>query len=136
MLPGAQINNGWTKSGPSIMERRMTLAKLKQQVLQRDKFTCQRCDTADKKLLTHHKITIRNGGTDTLDNLITYCFSCHKIVEPPRKMGYPTKVTKGFTIRMGIALFERIRKLGMKGEKYEEIVERAISLYEKEQKKK
>jgi hypothetical protein len=114
----------------------VTLHKLKQQVLQRDKFTCQRCDTTDRKLLIHHKIAIRNGGTDKLDNLITYCFSCHKFVEPPRSMGYPTKVTKGFTIRMGIALFERIPKFGIKGEKYEEIVERMVSLYEKEQKKK
>jgi hypothetical protein len=39
-------------------------------------------------------------------------------------------------IRISDELHERIRKLGIKGEKYEEIVERAISLYEKEQKKK
>ena len=40
------------------------------------------------------------------------------------------------TIRISDELHERIRKLGMKGEKYEDIVERMVSLYEKEQRKK
>jgi hypothetical protein len=38
------------------------------------------------------------------------------------------------TIRISDQLHERIRRLGMKGEKYEEIVEKAITLYEKSKK--
>jgi predicted transcriptional regulator len=38
------------------------------------------------------------------------------------------------TIRVSDELHERIRRLGMKGEKYEEIVEKAINLLEKSRK--
>ena len=40
------------------------------------------------------------------------------------------------TIRVSDELHERIRRLGVKGEKYEAIVERAVTCYEKEVKKK
>ena len=38
------------------------------------------------------------------------------------------------TIRVSDNLHERIRRLGVKGEKYEAIVERAVSCYEREMK--
>jgi predicted restriction endonuclease len=61
--------------------------ELRQQVLERANFRCERCWTTEKKLETHHVIARRyKGSTDSLDNLICLCRKCHKIIEPSRKM--------------------------------------------------
>ncbi len=57
------------------------------QVLERDKYTCQKCYTKASKLNVHHIKAKRYGGTDSVDNLITYCVKCHKVVEPSKAMG-------------------------------------------------
>lgn len=46
--------------------------------LNRDNYTCQCCKTKKGTLNTHHIVYRRNGGADTLDNLITLCEECHK----------------------------------------------------------
>ena len=46
--------------------------------LNRDNYTCQCCKTKKGTLHAHHIVYRRNGGTDTLDNLITLCEECHK----------------------------------------------------------
>lgn len=67
----------------------------------RDNFTCQRCGTTTKEvgkaLDVHHIIPYRSFNGDWrsanhLDNLITYCNSCHTIVEweSGARVGYPT----------------------------------------------
>ena len=55
---------------------------IKQQAFRRDNYTCQRCFDETKKVEIHHIIPRRSGGSDELDNLITYCRKCHKIIEP------------------------------------------------------
>ena len=57
----------------SEFEGRNTRAK----VLWRDKYECQNCKSKDN-LQTHHVKFRSNGGTDTLNNLITLCECCHK----------------------------------------------------------
>lgn len=54
--------------------------------LERDNYTCQRCQAQVESfsLHVHHKIPLKEGGTNLLDNLICYCNSCHKIVECDR----------------------------------------------------
>ncbi|MDY0387000.1 MAG: RNA-guided endonuclease IscB [Methanolobus sp.] len=49
-------------------------------VLARDKYTCQYCfgKSKDKKLECHHIVFRKNKGTDTPENLITLCKTCHK----------------------------------------------------------
>lgn len=60
----------------------MTEWRLREQVLERDNYTCQSCKCQDKSLDTHHIIPRNEGGSETLDNLITYCHRCLCIIEP------------------------------------------------------
>lgn len=48
-------------------------------ILSRDKYICQKCKSCKDglKLNIHHIIFRSNGGTDSPDNLITLCESCH-----------------------------------------------------------
>jgi rubrerythrin len=56
--------------------------KLRQRVLERDNHTCQNCGAKKpSKFHTHHIDKRREGGPDTMDNLITVCPPCHKVVE-------------------------------------------------------
>lgn len=55
----------------------------KQFIFSRDKYTCQKCkkkgtDKKPLKLNAHHIIFRSNGGTNTPNNLVTVCESCHK----------------------------------------------------------
>lgn len=51
--------------------------------LKRDDYTCQRCKFkgSGASIHVHHKVPLKSGGTNLLDNLICYCLVCHKIVE-------------------------------------------------------
>lgn len=54
---------------------------LRIQIIKRDNFTCQDCGIKPdqtRKLQVHHIKRRKDGGTDTPDNLLTLCFSCHK----------------------------------------------------------
>jgi HNH endonuclease len=94
----------------------MTCPELRAQVLERDNFTCQRCKCTNKKLSTHHKIALRYGGMDSLDNIITYCNKCHKIIEPSRKMGPITSLLYrylgGSSIRVSMKMKSRLARIG------------------------
>jgi hypothetical protein len=50
---------------------------VKAYVLHRDNYTCQKCKTKKGKLHVHHIIFRSNGGTNSPENLITLCESCH-----------------------------------------------------------
>ena len=50
------------------------------QVLERDGFACKMCHIMND-LQVHHIIPLRLGGSDELDNLITYCSKCHGAAE-------------------------------------------------------
>ncbi|MBU4348395.1 HNH endonuclease [Patescibacteria group bacterium] len=54
---------------------------LKNKVLARDKYTCQKCKTEDKtrsKFEVHHVNPKYKGGEDKEENLITLCYICHR----------------------------------------------------------
>lgn len=64
--------------------------KIRKQCYERDNYTCQKCGikcvSKDKKMLNktiqaHHIIPWRISNDDSLENLITYCVKCHRIVE-------------------------------------------------------
>lgn len=50
---------------------------VKAYVLYRDGYQCQMCKTKNGKLHVHHIVFRSNGGTNTQNNLITLCQSCH-----------------------------------------------------------
>lgn len=57
-------------------------SKIRQQVLDRDEYTCQRCGKiSTSSFHIHHILKRKEGGSDCLDNLITVCPPCHKIVD-------------------------------------------------------
>lgn len=55
--------------------------------LRRDEYTCQQCGANGEGVIidVHHKIELRVGGTNLLDNLICYCRSCHIIEHGARR---------------------------------------------------
>lgn len=56
------------------------LLELKQRVLERDNYTCQdpECPGGFPLDPPHHIIFKSQGGSDTEENLITYCIFCHR----------------------------------------------------------
>jgi 5-methylcytosine-specific restriction endonuclease McrA len=89
----------------------MNWEKLRLQVLERDGFVCQFCGKTNDRLEIHHKVPKRKGGLDMLENLISYCRKCHKIIEPPTKMGYPNKVTYGYMVNVKKKHMKHLMKL-------------------------
>ena len=53
---------------------------LKTEVKNRDGWKCVICDS-DKDLHVHHKIPRKFGGVHHMNNLVTLCASCHKVIE-------------------------------------------------------
>lgn len=49
------------------------------QALARDSFTCQYCERKPPEvaLTVDHKVSVKDGGTDELDNLVTACEECN-----------------------------------------------------------
>jgi 5-methylcytosine-specific restriction endonuclease McrA len=63
-----------------------TWPKIRGRVYERDNYTCQVCGKTDGRLAAHHIIPRRDGGQDSMDNLITVCDGvCHKKIEPYRE---------------------------------------------------
>ena len=54
--------------------------KIRLKVLERDNHVCQNCHKEGNDV--HHIIPRIEGGTATLDNLITLCHVCHMRIEP------------------------------------------------------
>lgn len=71
----------------------------RESIRHRDNYTCQRCNKTQKeelkitgkKLHVHHKDG--NEYNDVPENTITYCCSCHSIVEQELKKEEPINVT-------------------------------------------
>jgi 5-methylcytosine-specific restriction endonuclease McrA len=63
-----------------------TWEKIRGRVYERDNYTCQVCGKTNGRLAAHHIIPRRDGGQDSMDNLITVCDGvCHKKIEPYRE---------------------------------------------------
>ena len=50
---------------------------VKAAVLSRDNYTCQICGAKDTRLEVHHIQFRSQGGSDSMDNLVTLCKDCH-----------------------------------------------------------
>jgi 5-methylcytosine-specific restriction endonuclease McrA len=103
--------------------------QIRREVLERDRYSCQNehCESKSK-LHVHHIVPRSQGGTNKLDNLITYCTKCHPQNEFREKMQEPiTLMIYGITR-------DRLRNIGHKSETYNSIVKMLISVYEKSQK--
>ncbi|MGQ9554912.1 MAG: HNH endonuclease [Anaerolineae bacterium] len=57
---------------------------MREQVLRRDHYRCQRCGKR-MNLHVHHKKPVSRGGKDELSNLITLCDECHAKQHPRAK---------------------------------------------------
>lgn len=64
---------------PRIKLKPEAYEQLRRQVLDRDNWKCQNCGRASE-LQVHH-LRFRSAlGDDSIDNLITLCFSCHESI--------------------------------------------------------
>jgi hypothetical protein len=63
-----------------MAKRQSTGKRLRFEVFQRDRFTCQYCGAQppDVLLVVDHITAVSRGGGDTLDNLITACEPCNQ----------------------------------------------------------
>ena len=60
-------------------EENLYWSKVREDVLDRDNYSCQLCGkNGNGKLHIHHILKRRQGGSDHYDNLITACPKCHK----------------------------------------------------------
>ncbi len=69
-----------SKPVPTKKRNKGLSTRLRWQVLERDNFICQYCGVRGGEkspLHVDHKVSIADGGTDDLDNLITSCQKCN-----------------------------------------------------------
>ncbi|OOS05970.1 HNH endonuclease [Moraxella cuniculi] len=52
--------------------------RLRQQILLRDRYTCQICHRVGGRLELDHVINKANGGSDNQENLQILCHDCHQ----------------------------------------------------------
>lgn len=85
---------------------------IRQQVLQRDSNRCKSCGKSNTLLHIHHKIPKSCGGNDELDNLITLCRDCHKVIEaafnPSQNRIYGT-----IRLKLSMKLLSELRHLAI-----------------------
>jgi 5-methylcytosine-specific restriction endonuclease McrA len=63
-------------------------------VLHRDEYSCQNCKAKEVRLQVHHIQFRSEGGTNTPDNLITLCHSCHDGLHEGKVLLNPEKLLK------------------------------------------
>ena len=55
--------------------------RLRREVLERDRFRCRAAGCRGTSFLAvHHLVPRERGGANTLDNLITLCSGCHRVL--------------------------------------------------------
>lgn len=67
------------KSSKAGRQRDEVSPKRRWQVLARDSFTCAYCGRKPPEVALHvdHKVSVKDGGSDDLDNLVTACDNCN-----------------------------------------------------------
>jgi hypothetical protein len=67
------------KSSKAARQRDGVSPKRRWQVLARDSFTCTYCGRKPPDVALHvdHKVSVNDGGSDELDNLLTACDKCN-----------------------------------------------------------
>ena len=110
----------------------MNYSRIRQQVLERDQYTCQICLKLGLKLEANHIIPRRMNGLNSLYNLVAVCKKCHAIIEldPPSKGIQCVKLVK-----VSNETHERLTKRGQKNETYEDIIRKLLDSTEVKTKK-
>ena len=104
----------------------MNWQKIRQQVLERDNNECQICNTNTQVLNIHHIIPRRKEGLHSINNLISVCDDCHGLIElKPKKYSLPKRPT---VISISVELRDILKRLGKKGETYDEIIYRLLEI--------
>ena len=71
------------KSMPNKVKlRKINQAEWRKQVKERDNYKCNYCgyQGQENTTIAHHRIPMNRGGTEEMENGITYCKPCHRIV--------------------------------------------------------
>ena len=88
-------------------------ANAREHALVRDKYTCQCCGKKKCRVEAHHIVFRSNGGSDSLDNLITLCEDCHKAVHLGKvdlKLKGKRKSTLRYATQMSVIRSMLLRK--------------------------
>lgn len=106
----------------------MKWEELRQQVLSRDNYECQSCFQPAKDV--HHIIPRRKHGLHILENLISVCGKCHRLIELTTVAAL--RIT---TIQLEEETRDRLKGFGKKGESYDDIVIKLMDIAEGKSKK-
>lgn len=123
---------GFEPHKQSPQEREILDPALRKAVLARDNNTCRCCGISGQEFVevfdVHHVIEVYLGGTDEIDNLITVCTVCHKLIHsygrgtlylrPIKQMSIEEQSRFKKIVKLGNIIR---RGLGMKGMKKEEL---------------
>lgn len=72
------ITNSFTNDSISTSKKNDRWFEIKKKVLIRDDYRCSFCGKNSKPLQVHHIISLSEGGSNDLDNLILLCLKCHE----------------------------------------------------------
>lgn len=88
LQPGIKLIN--TKTGSSLVINRIRgwkLQKIRDRILLRDEYTCQRCGCVSVNLEVDHIIPLHLGGADSDENRQSLCHDCHAIKSAEEERG-------------------------------------------------
>ena len=87
------------------------------QTLERDKGICQLCLEYENlnTMEVHHIISRKKHGLNILENLMSVCHKCHRLLESTKHL--PVKPRECIAISMDIRL--KLNKIGKRGESFD-----------------
>lgn len=108
---------------------------LRKSVLARDDNTCMCCGLQGQEYIgvfdVHHKVEVYLGGDDSIDNLITVCTVCHRLIHsygrgelyirPESELGEEEKIKFKKIVKLGNKIREGMALKGMKKERLKEL---------------
>lgn len=130
-----------TKAAPveyqDVKNRHPLDKDLRKKVFQRDNYTCQCCGAEGiifaSSLRAHHKIPVHAGGSDSEENLVTVCESCHNAIHTIELNGGKLYVTKdefdSYTEvqRLRIQRIFKLSKFALNADKVKKISHKALA---------
>lgn len=102
--------------------------KIRQQVLERDGYTCQNCGYKNEDLDVHHIIPRRLGGLDVVNNLVSLCSDkCHWLLEY-RSHNTETQEHQKM-VKLKDSTHAELVKIGRYGETMDDIIKKCVKAY-------
>lgn len=110
-------NNNNFRQKSYYKKQKVTWEDVRQKVFEKYGHKCVRCGSIEQ-IEVHHKIPLKDGGTNDIDNLIPICRSCHQNVHN-RKFDasyhkiskyYGFKVSKDKKAKIGFIIFDTIKR--------------------------